>query len=214
MEKPSTKMRAGARPSHGNLRQALVEKASQLVDEKGVAALSLREAARLAGVTHQAPYRHFADKRELVAAVAEEGFLALEAEIREALAKTSTSPWERIEAVGTSYVRFAAANPAKFKVMFGEDVADKSDFPSLRVAADGLMGVVTGAVVEGQRSGVIRGGDPLDFALVGWSIMHGLASLLVAGPLTRYSHAGLGVEQMAKRFIEIMKVGIAASPAS
>jgi AcrR family transcriptional regulator len=203
MEKPSTKVRAGG------LRQALVDKASQLLAEKGVGALSLREAARLAGVTHQAPYRHFADKRELVAAVAEEGFYALESQIRGALAATGAAPWDRIEAVGVTYVRFAATNPSKFKLMFGEDVADKSAFPSLRVAADGLMGIVTGAVVEGQRSGHIRPGDPLDFALLGWSIMHGLASLLVEGPLARYAQVGAPAEQMARRFIDILKIGIA-----
>jgi hypothetical protein len=110
-------------------------------------------------------------------------------------------------------VRFAAKNPSKFKIMFGEDVSDKSDFPSLRVAADGLMGIVTSAVVEGQRSGQVRAGDPLDVALMGWSIVHGLASLTVAGTLGRYAHAGSSIEEMAKGFIEMMKVGLAARAA-
>jgi hypothetical protein len=132
--------------------------------------------------------------------------------MRASLARTGTTAWERIEAAALAYVRFAATNPSKFKVMFGEDVADKSDFPSLRVAADGLMGIVTSAVVEGQRSGQIRAGDPLDFALMGWSIMHGLASLTVAGTLGRYAHAGPSGDQMPKRFIEILKAGIGSSP--
>lgn len=202
-------MKANAHGSSSQLRQALLETASQLIDEKGTAGLSIREAARLAGVTHQAPYRHFADKKDLVAAVAEDGFRILEAEIRNDLAKGGSSPWDRIDAVGTAYVRFASEHPTRFRLMFGEELGDKSAFPALRVAADGLFGLVTAAVVDGQRIGEIREGDPTDMALAGWSIMHGLATLLLEGPIARYAGGAEGPAALAAKFIGFLRLGIA-----
>src|SRR3972149_3564682 len=90
---------------HGNLRRALLDAALELVETQGAEALTLRAAARRAGVSPAAPYRHFADKRTLLAAVAEEGFRALTEAMRQATAAHGAQPPGRFRALGVSYIR-------------------------------------------------------------------------------------------------------------
>src|SRR5437879_2813384 len=94
---------------HGNLRQALVDAALELIEERGVSALTLREVARRVGVTHAAPQRHFADRAALVAAVAEEGFRGLGAHVAVVRASART-PAQRLRALGVAYVEYALAH--------------------------------------------------------------------------------------------------------
>jgi AcrR family transcriptional regulator len=193
---------------HGNLRNALVEAAVQLVEEKGVAALSLREAARIAGVTHQAPYRHFSDKAELIAAVALDGFRKMQVAMSEAAARASDDPWARLDALGTAYLVFAVSNAAQFRLMFGAEVGDKQQYPELRAAADAMMGMLVQAVVEAQRAGAIRPGDPLDLALTGWSAIHGLCALYIDGPLARYPYGKQAPAEVARMVIANLRAGL------
>ena len=166
---------------HGNLRAALVEAALGLVQREGVEALTLRGAARLAGVSPAAPYRHFADKRALLAAVAEEGFRLLAAALREA--GGTTEPRERFRARGPAYVSFAIRHPSHFRVMFGRELADRTGYPGLRDAAAAAFDALIEGMAEAQRAGVVREGDPRDLGLTAWSAMHGLSSLLLTGRL-------------------------------
>src|SRR5215217_5217974 len=100
---------------HGDLRSALVRSALELLRAHGPEALTLRAVARAAGVSQAAPYRHFADRRALVAAVAEEGFRRLHAEL---LAAVQASPGPRgFREIALAYVRFARENPAEYRVM-------------------------------------------------------------------------------------------------
>src|SRR3954469_24156481 len=113
---------------HGDLRRALIQAGLKLLAEGGVAALSLRAAAQLAGVSHAAPYRHFRDKDALVAAIAEEGFKLLTRRMREEIAneRAGAEPGrhppgvvERLRAAGRGYVSFAVEHPAYFRTVFG-----------------------------------------------------------------------------------------------
>src|SRR5258708_6887496 len=105
---------------HGDLRRALLDAALALLEKSGVEALTLREGARRVGVTAGAPYHHFADKEAIVASVAEEGFVELGEAM--AAARDAADPASRLGAMGRSYVRFAVAHPAHFRVMFGKMV--------------------------------------------------------------------------------------------
>ena len=98
---------------HGDLRRALLEASLALIDESGIGALSLREAARKAGVSHNAPYHHFKDRGSLLAALAEEGFAQLAADMTAARAAAPDAR-TRLEACGQAYVRFALNSPARF----------------------------------------------------------------------------------------------------
>jgi AcrR family transcriptional regulator len=157
---------------HGDLRAALIEAAVALVREKGAEGLSLREVARRSGVSQTAPYRHFRDKEDLTAGIAEEGFTILGGEMRKAL-ESDGNARERLMSGGRAYVAFALKRPEHFKVMFATDL-DAKRHPAARTAAEqafaGLVALVTAAFPKG---------DPLTHARMAWSQVHGIASLAI-----------------------------------
>jgi AcrR family transcriptional regulator len=152
---------------HGDLRSALLLAAGDLLEEQGLGALSLREAARRAGVSHNAPYRHFADRDALLAALAAEGFRGL------GEAMEGKTGRER----GEAYVRFGLAHPNRFRLMFGGHV-EIARHPELRAAA----GRTYDGLVEAFRAqpGIADAGLA---AAAAWSLTHGLAHLLLDGHL-------------------------------
>src|SRR5271154_2770181 len=117
---------------HGDLKRALTDAALALVREKGPKGFSLSEAARRAGVSVAAPYRHFADKAELLAAVAEEGFIQLH-EALSAAGAAAPNPKNRVIQLGRAYVGWAVAHPDYYQSMFGAEMV-KRDHPDLVVA--------------------------------------------------------------------------------
>jgi AcrR family transcriptional regulator len=179
---------------HGDLRRALLDAALALVATEGTHALSLREVARRAEVSHTAPYRHFASREALLAAVAEEGFRQLRASMLEQVAQVGADPTERLRASGVGYVLFAVTYPAHFRVMFGPELLVQSDYPSLAEAGTGAFQVLIDLIVEGQTAGELQAGDPQPLALTCWSITHGLSMLLIDRQL---EHLGQGVAQAA-----------------
>jgi AcrR family transcriptional regulator len=168
---------------HGDLPRALLRAALRLVETEGAEALTLRGAARLAGVSQTAPYRHFADKQALLAAVAEEGFRTMTEAMRRASVSHEADPLGRFRALGLAYVEFATKHQAHFRVMFGRAAADRSAYPSLRAAAAETFGLLVDAIKDCQRAGLVRPGDPEELALAAWSGTHGLSSLAVDGQL-------------------------------
>src|SRR5262245_4715846 len=125
----STSRRAKKAYHHGDLRAALLQAGGNLLEKEGLDALSLREVARRAGVSHNAPYRHFPDRDRLLAALAEEGFAELGRTLAEA---GKRGPRER----GEAYVGFALAHPQRFRLMFG-GLLRIADHPGLREKAAG-----------------------------------------------------------------------------
>jgi AcrR family transcriptional regulator len=163
---PTSKPRAY---HHGDLREALIEAGLKLLVEQGVEKLSLREAARLVGVSHNAPYKHFPTREALLAAMAQRGFLELSA----AIAAAKRARGDRAIARGLAYVEFALDNPALFRLMFSGAI-DRALFPDVREAAAAGLAEL-GDFVEGEY-----GGEALDEATVGaWSFVHGLAQLML-----------------------------------
>src|ERR1017187_1715119 len=161
---------------HVNLRKTLLDAAVGLIGEVGPRAFTLREVARRAGVSHNAPYRHFADKDQLLVAVAEEGFERLTALMEETLAP-GRSPLERLELCGCGYVDFALRWPNHLLVMFdlpaGGREADELCEPIGKNAFSVLLDCITAA----QESGDLRAGDPLPLAWTAWALVHGIAKL-------------------------------------
>jgi AcrR family transcriptional regulator len=167
---------------HGNLREALIDAALALVEERGSPEFTLREVARRVGVTHAAPQRHFEDRAALVAAVAEQGFLGLRAHVeRVARSTNARDPAARLHALGVSYVQFAVQNPAHFRVMFSAELVDKSRHPSLQAASRAIHDFLVQCIEEGQEQGFLVEGDPLELAFAAWSLVHGCAVLLIDG---------------------------------
>jgi AcrR family transcriptional regulator len=178
-----------------DLRRAVLD-ASLALLEDGVGALSMREVARRANVTHGAPYHHFKDRGAILAALAEEGFLALEASMTAEMARWPPGSIERFEGLGRAYVRFALASPAYMRVMFRPELADGALYPSLDDAAGRAMQLLVGCVAECQASGTIAAGDPGPIVLTSWATVHGLACLWIDGPLPRF-HASTSPDALA-----------------
>jgi len=158
---------------HGDLRRGLIDAARQILEADGPSALSLRAVARQAGVSPAAPYHHFKDKAELLGAVAQEGWRALQ--LRMIQAKAGVSADERLAALGVAYVGFARENPALYRVMY--EAARQSQ------ATGSALGDGQGATYSVLRDTMVEcGGEPdgpdLELAaLAAWSSAHGLAEM-------------------------------------
>ena len=191
---------------HGNLRRALIDAALALIEKGGAAALSLREAARRAGVSAAAPYRHFRSREALLAAVAEEGFRLLGEEIRRAIT-AHENPARRLGEAGIAYVLFAAANPSRFNVMFSPELADRRGHPSLEAAADETSRLLLTAVRDYQEAGWMSSGDPSVLQLSAWASVHGLASLITNGHVPVRRDDPAQVEQIARAVVRSLVPG-------
>jgi AcrR family transcriptional regulator len=195
---------------HGDLRRALLDEALALALERGASALTLREAARRAGVTEAAPYRHFRSKDALVAALAEEGFAELLARVLAALRRAPAGARERLSAMGVAYLRFAQERPAHFRVMFGRDLAASHGFRGVGDLAQACFRELMGEVSRAQAAGAVAGRDPRPPALALWSALHGLASLRADGLLERQGLTrGRGVDALARGLVASLWSGLA-----
>ncbi|HEX6979802.1 MAG TPA: TetR/AcrR family transcriptional regulator [Alphaproteobacteria bacterium] len=166
------------------MRRALLAAAARLLEAHGPAALSLREVARATGVSQTAPYRHFADKEALLAALAADGFAELLRRMTEAAAGADAPP-ERLQALGRGYVDFALAHPHVFRLMFGPEIPDRRAHPALFAAAAAAEAQL-GAAIAACRRGMPRDAADERTALVAaWSLVHGLATLLIGDQFRR-----------------------------
>lgn len=196
---------------HGDLRRALIEASLALIAEEGFSALTLREVARRAGVTHAAPYRHFPDKEALLAAVAEEGFRTMVTLMRERMDKES-GPIERLSACGVAYVLFAVQHPAHFRVMFGPHFTKPSDHAELAKEGSNAFGLLVQNIVQCQQAGMMLQGEPMPLAVMAWSQVHGLASLLVDQQLQEACKEGATPEQLAQFQSRLLIEGLRRPP--
>jgi len=164
---------------HGDLKQTLLNTALKLMKEKGSNSWTLREVARNSGVTHNAPYRHFKDKRALLAELAKLGFGNFNAALREASEKNQKVGFEKLKAIGTAYILFARANPEFFRLMFSRELADKSDFPELFEVSTQAFSVLLESIKECQALEEIKEKDTLALTMTAWSMVHGFSFLVL-----------------------------------
>lgn len=190
---------------HGDLRRALLEAALELVAERGPAGFTLREAARRVGVSHAAPYRHFADRDALLQAVAEEGFSAMR-DAMVAACRDHETPQGRFQALGIAYVRFAVDHPSHFRVMFGAHSATGDD-ASLAGVRDQTFGLLLEAIVACQQAQVVRAAPAHEIAIAAWSVVHGLAFLLIDRPARRIP-PDLAAEDLARLVTSTLMEGM------
>lgn len=169
---------------HGDLRQTLITATLKLISEKTVAGVSLREVARRVGVSHAAPYRHFADKESLLAAVAKDGFEMLHNKLAEAIQSSSTDPLQQIQDLGVAYITFALEHPSHYDLMFGVyRSSSNQQNPELEYAAREVFMVLVDVIARGQAVGVIRPDDAEQLALTAWALVHGWAKLWMDGQI-------------------------------
>jgi AcrR family transcriptional regulator len=171
---------------HGDLKRALTEAALELVKEKGPKGFTLREVARRAGVSAAAPYRHFADKSQLLAAVATQGFMQLHETLSVAAADASDVK-ARVLDMGMAYVHWAVTHPDYYQVMFGSEL-DKTESPEVLEAGLRTFADLLDVIVECQQANLMPEGDPLSAAGPVWSLLHGVSTLTIGSDL---SHVGI-----------------------
>jgi len=181
---------------HGDLRRALLEEAVRTIQADGVEHLTLRAVGEKLGVSRTALYRHFSDKQALLAAVGREGFRML----RLAL----TTAWDEhgrgrkgFDAMGVAYVEFAVAHPSHYRVMFGRFLESCSKDAEFVQEATAAFQVLVDSLVEQQQSGIVRRDDPIILARFVWSIVHGIAMLVIDGQLRGADERGEALNQYA-----------------
>ncbi len=156
---------------HGNLRTALLEQAERTVRERGVQELSLRELARVLGVSHGAPRRHFPDRQALLDALAKAGFERLGTELRSAVDGAGEDFQARLQATASAYVRFATHDAALLELMFASKHGEQSE--ALNEAANRAFAVMLELIEQGQADGELEPGPSERVGLVLFATIQG-----------------------------------------
>jgi AcrR family transcriptional regulator len=198
---------------HGDLRRALLDAALQLVVERGRPDFTLREVARQAGVSHNAPYNHFADKAELVVALTVEGFQKLEVALRSAYEQCAGTPFERTLAISGAYLRFALDHPAVYSLLFRPELRQSSHHAeecdeAVKNATTAAFQIFLDGIAASQRAGELRTDRSVEMlALTMWSTMHGLTTLLLDHLLGEHLDH-LQTEQLMAQVMQMMAQGL------
>jgi AcrR family transcriptional regulator len=170
---------------HGDLKNALIAAGIDILAKEGAGALSLRSVAQKVGVSHAAPYAHFADKQALIAAISTEGYERLYEAIRAVAALHQPDPARQLVEAAWVYVKFALDDPEHFKVTLSGVVEKEKDYPAFVEVSKKSFAQVVEIVQACQKNAVLPKGSP-DLVAVGvWSLMHGLVSLLLENQIPR-----------------------------
>ncbi len=202
----STKRRGRRRSfHHGNLKAALIESATAMVDEGGSEAISLRAVAARAGVSQTAPYRHFTDKTALLSAAAVPGFQAFTECLDQAIA-SADEPAEQLAAIGRAYVDFAMTRTGMFRLMFLSDLLPSSRDPELGAVAMGSFERLTRVVSawRGETDAVPRDAT----AIAAWALIHGLAMLCLYRIVHPDMAGGIGREAIIDEVTRSLTSGV------
>ncbi len=164
---------------HGDLRTALIKVAAEMIAEQGMESVTLRALSERIGVSRTAPYRHFADKAALLAAVAEEGFKRLYKRMQMVLQEFEADTIGRFQKMGVAYIQFAVENPTHYRLMLSCEAEGQDNYPDLAVAGQKVFDLLVETIQQGQKNGRIKSGEPFDLAIIAWAMVHGLAALII-----------------------------------
>ena len=167
-----------------DFRERLCEAAEKLFAEKGPDAVTMRQLAAELGVSPMTPYRYFADKEDILAAVRTNGFNRFAEALETALAHTQGSARAKSSAVGEAYLNFAFEHPQTYKLMFDLNQPHEQDYPEL-VAAASRANAMRSAYIKGLVEAGVMEGDPEEIGRMYWAATHGAVTLELAGKLPR-----------------------------
>lgn len=170
--------------SSADLRRTLLNASLDLIATEGLESFSMREVARRAGVSHQAPYHHFQDREAILAELVAEGFTRLRDDMADALRRNDDAS-ARLTAIGKAYVGFALDHPAHFKLMFRSELVRAERHDEAHACAQAAFEVLV-SVVEGLPAGKRRAAGASSLVLTAWSFAHGLSTLLLEGKFDRH----------------------------
>jgi AcrR family transcriptional regulator len=193
---------------HGDLRNALIKAGQSLLAEEGLAGLDLRKVARRAGVSHNAPYRHFADKQALLVAIAEAGFKELAGQIQQSRQNPDNTARTQLTTIARVYVEFGQEHPALMREMFSGLVLERKAYPSLYSASKLAFQQLLEVVEQGQSRGELSEGSAERPTLVFWSLVHGLTMLLIENQLPDNISNPASVERLVEEYVTTLLQGI------
>ena len=176
---------AGNNYHHGDLKNALIQAGIDILAEEGVGGLSLRKAARKAGVSHAAPYAHFDDKQTLIAAIAADGHNKINQRLEAVVARYPADPLRQFMGAVWAYVQFGLEAPAHYKITFSGAILDEHVHPEFMECSQRNMQMLKRIVERCRTAGVLDAADPdAELQAMGlWGLIHGLVSLLIQGQL-------------------------------
>src|SRR5882724_2757059 len=198
---------------HGDLRRVLIDAALQLVGEGGAEAVSVREAARRAGVSPGAPFRHFPSRDALMQAVAEEAQRRFRAEIEAALAEApACDPLGRFRCLGLAYLRWAMRNPAHFEIISSRRFFDHDGSGGVSRDNAELISLTERTLAEAFAQGALRSADLKKVQIAGRALVYGFARMNIDGHFPRWGVAGAEAERTAEAVLDLFIAGIAKHP--
>ena len=198
--------KARGRYHHGALRNTLIAVATELLSEGGTHALSLRKMAQKAGVSHNAPYMHLADKEAVLAAIAEVGFRLLSEQVKVAVVESENTRNQLI-AASRAYVKFALANPNHLQVMFRHYEVLK--YPALIESSQKSLNQLFEIIIRGQAEGVFINKNPHEITKAIWSLIHGVAAISIAYKETIILPEKKSTEEVVETFVNLFIDGLA-----
>lgn len=186
---------------HGDLKNALIEAGIAILAEDGVHGLSLRKVAGKAGVSHAAPYAHFADKQALIAAISADGHRRIFGKVSAIVERFPDNPLRQLVATAWAYVEFGFQEPALFKTTFSGAVEQEHSYPALVEMTQKNFRAVRQIVERCQAAGILSPGDPDLTAVSVWGLVHGFVSLIQEGQV---SHALLDHYSLREMLVGVL----------
>jgi AcrR family transcriptional regulator len=200
---------ARARYHHGNLRAALVEATERLIEESGPESVTVREAARRAGVSSGAPFRHFPNRTALMTAVAEQAMTRLLAEVDRALKRTvSADPLTRCTAFGEAYFRWVLRNPTQFRVISARNLIDFEGSKTLTRDNNVLRAAMTDLLEAGRRAGLFHYSDVQRAQLATRALVYGVARMYVDEHLAQWDVPARGATRAMRDVFALFLDGL------
>jgi AcrR family transcriptional regulator len=198
---------------HGDLKRVLIDAALGLVEEGGAEAVSVREAARRAGVSPGAPFRHFPSRVALLTAVAEEAQRRFRAEIDAALTEAPAGdPLARFRSFGLAYLRWAMRNPAHFEIISSGRFFDHDKVTGLSQDNAELIGMTERLLADASGKGQLRVPDLKRVQIAGRALVYGFARMNIDGHLPRWGVAEADAERTAEAILDLFIEGISTRP--
>ena len=194
---------------HGDLRRVLIDAALKLAEEGGPEAISVREAARRAGVSPGAPFRHFESRTALMTAVAEEAQQRFRAEIDAALARTPAGdPLKRFRSFGLAYLRWAMQNPAHFEIISSGRHFDHDGTSAVSRDNAEVVALTERILADAFAQGQLRSADLKRIKIAGRALVYGFARMNIDGHFPRWGVAKAEIEPMAEAVIDLFIAGL------
>lgn len=193
---------------HGNLRLALIEAGEQLLIEKGISGLSLRETAKNAGVSHTAPYRHFKDKEALLAAIAESGFENLAKTLQSSMDNYPNDAEKQLIEASVAYMKLAVTHLEMHQLLFGSILNDEIISETMPEKKQLALNAFLKIIKNGQKQKIYKKADTLELAIAAWSMVHGYTMLLTTGHLKEAATSLMQIEKLARSIATYLVDGL------